>query len=77
MRVLRNAFAREFGLSTTLHLRPAKLMAQVRERLQQLQSSIDYLQQLLQALEHDPQCLKQWLKHERTLARQHSQAPQP
>lgn len=72
-----HAFAREFGLSTTLHLRPAKLMAQVRERLQQLQSSIDYLQQLLQALEHDPQSLKQWLKHERTLARQHSQAPQP
>lgn len=64
------SFAHEFGLDAATRLQPAKLMAQVRERLQQLQGGIDYLQQLLQALDHDPHALKQWLKHERTLARQ-------
>lgn len=66
------AFAREFGLEATTRLQPAKLMAQVRERLQQLQGGIDYLRQLLQALEDDPDTLRQWLKHERTLARRQS-----
>lgn len=65
-----HAFAREFGLDAHTRLQPAKLMAQVRERLQQLQGGIDYLHQLLQALEAEPDTLKQWLKHERTLARQ-------
>ena len=64
------SFAREFGLDAATSLQPAKLMAQVRERLQQLQGGIDYLRQLLQALEAEPNTLKQWLKHERTLARQ-------
>ena len=64
------SFAREFGLESTTRLQPAKLMAQVRERLQQLQGGIDYLRQLLQALEDEPDTLRQWLKHERTLARQ-------
>lgn len=64
------AFAREFGLDASSRLQPAKLMAQVRERLQQLQGGIEYLQQLLQALDSDPDALKLWLKHERTLARQ-------
>nr|WP_174863672.1 J domain-containing protein [Comamonas jiangduensis] len=67
------AFAREFGLDTAKRLQPAKLMAQVRERLQQLQAGVDYLRQLLQALEDDPDTLKQWLKHERTWARQRDQ----
>lgn len=66
------AFAREFGLDSTARLQLAKLMAQVRERLQQLQGGIDYLRQLLQALEDDPDTLRQWLKHERTLARRQS-----
>lgn len=66
------SFAREFGLESTTRLQPAKLMAQVRERLQQLQGGIDYLRQLLQALEDDPDTLRQWLKHERTLARRQS-----
>ena len=66
------AFAREFGLDATTHLQPAKLMSQVRERLQQLQGGIDYLQQLLKALDEEPDALKQWLKHERTLARRHA-----
>lgn len=61
-------FAQEFGLSTSLHLRPAKLMAQVRERLQQLQSSVDYLQHLLLTFEQDPQSLKLWLKQQRKLS---------
>ena len=47
-------------------------MSQVRERLQQLQGGIDYLQQLLKALDEEPDALKQWLKHERTLARRHA-----
>lgn len=64
------SFAREFGLDAGSRLQPSKLMAQVRERLQQLQGGIDYLQQLLQALDNDPDALKLWLKHERTLARQ-------
>lgn len=64
------SFAREFGLDAATRLQPAKLMAQVRERLQQLQGGMEYLQQLLQALDNDPDALKQWLKHERTLARQ-------
>lgn len=66
------AFAREFGLDATTRLQPAKLMSQVRERLQQLQGGIDYLQQLLKALDEEPDALKQWLKHERTLARRHA-----
>ena len=66
------SFAREFGLDSTTRLQPAKLMAQVRERLQQLQGGIDYLRQLLQALDDDPDTLRQWLKHERTLARRQS-----
>lgn len=66
------SFAREFGLDAATRLQPAKLMAQVRERLQQLQGGIDYLCQLLQALEEEPDTLRQWLKHERTLARQRS-----
>ena len=66
------SFAREFGLEAATRLQPAKLMAQVRERLQQLQGGIDYLRQLLQALQDDPDTLRQWLKHERTLARRQS-----
>lgn len=66
------SFAREFGLDATTRLQPPKLMAQVRERLQQLQGGIDYLRQLLQALQDDPDTLRQWLKHERTLARRQS-----
>lgn len=66
----RQAFAREFGLPAHSRLQPNKLMAQVRERLQQLQAGVDYLRQLLRALQEDPDVLRVWLKQSHTLARQ-------
>lgn len=63
------AFAHEFGLPSARRYQPARLMAQLRTQMQQLQADVHELRLFLRDLQQDPEALKRWLKHERAMAR--------